>query len=101
MTQPDNLSSRLLAAHRPAVLEFIAAAIHGLTIRSRCYYSEPDRFERMREANEAIHRLAGHMRGLVQVAEPLTETRIQGIIANAQLLSTIELDRLQERYLPQ
>ena len=99
MAEISTLADRLAAAPRSAVLSFIAEAIHALTIHARYYYDEPDRYERMRETNEAIHRLAGHMRDLVSAEVPLTTSRIDSIVGHAGLLPPHQLIRVDQRNL--
>jgi hypothetical protein len=65
-----------------------------LTIRNRYYYDSPDALARLREGNEAIHRLSGHLRDLLDPAEELTESRKDGIVEQLLLLSPPVLDRI-------
>ncbi|CAN5494776.1 hypothetical protein BH10PSE14_BH10PSE14_36710 [soil metagenome] len=46
------------------------------------------------EGNEAIHRLNGHLRDLLNPAEELTESRKDGIVETLSLLSPPTLDRI-------
>jgi hypothetical protein len=46
------------------------------------------------EGNEAIHRLNGHLRDLLDPAEELTESRKDGIIEALSLPSPPTLDRV-------
>jgi hypothetical protein len=65
-----------------------------LTIRNRSYYDRPDALARLVEGNEAIHRLNGHLCGLLDPAEELTESRKDGIVEQLSLLSPAVLDRI-------
>jgi hypothetical protein len=84
--------ARLLAAARPAQLRFVASAINALTVRNRDHY-DGDR-ARLIEGNEAIHRLSGHLRDLVDAGEELTESRADGICEQLQFLVQGDLERL-------
>src|ERR1700742_5243578 len=99
MAGMDNLQTRLFAASREAVLRFIASGIHDLTVRARSFYDEPDSHAGMRETNEAIHRLVGHLRDLTSPEEPLTLSRIEGIAGNIGLLSPNQVARIEKHCL--
>lgn len=85
--------ARLMAAPRPAQLRFIASAINALTVRNRGYYQERDCPRRM-EGNEAIHRLSGHLRDLIDAGEELTKSRADGICEQLQCLPLGEVERI-------
>jgi hypothetical protein len=82
-------------APRESVLRFVASGIHGLTIRAGSFYDEPESWGRMRETNEAIHRLSGHLRALILPEEPLTESRVAGITRQVALLPRDEVARIE------
>jgi len=84
----------LLAASRPAQLRFLAGAIHTLTIRNRSYYDDEAPLARLIEGNEAIHRLSGHLRDLIDAGEELTESRADGICEQLQFLPQSEIERI-------
>lgn len=84
----------LLAISRPALLGFLGAAINELTVSGRYSYAEPDVAERLRETNEAIHRLAGHLRDLSDPGEALTASRIKGIMEQLKILPSSALQRI-------
>ena len=49
----------------------------------------------MKRANEAIHRLSGHLRDLTDPVEPMTKSRADGIVENmAVLRSATTLDKI-------
>jgi hypothetical protein len=55
---------RMRAAKRPELLLLLAAAITEITIFGRAHYDGEDALSHLRRTNEAIHRLAGHLRDL-------------------------------------
>jgi len=99
MTGMDALQMKLLQAPREAVLRFIVSGIHSLTIQARSFYEEADSSSQLLDINEAIHRLSGHLRDLIDAQEPLSSSRIAGITANLTLMPVGELARIEERYL--
>ncbi len=86
----------LMEIERPKLLLALCGIIHALTIRARSFYDEPDAVAGMRETNEEIHRVSGHMRALIDANEPLTPSRADGIAASAKLLTPAAMDRLYE-----
>jgi hypothetical protein len=76
------------------LLQSLSQALMELTIRNRYYYDSPDALVRLREGNEAIHRLNGHLRDLLDPAEELTESRKDGIMEQLLLLPPPVLDRI-------
>ena len=55
---------RMRAAQRPELLKLLARTITQITILGRDYYDDEDSISHLRQTNEAIHRLAGHLRDL-------------------------------------
>jgi hypothetical protein len=90
----DTLQQRLLRGDRTILLRFLSQLISQLTILARSHYDHPQSQRLLVETNEAVHRLAGHLRDLVDAGEPLTESRAEAISAHADLLSSLELERL-------
>jgi len=88
------LRTRLFDVPRATLLERLARGVTQLTIRNRAYYDAPDCAERLKQGNEAIHRLNGHLRDLLDVEEALTESRKDGIIEALSLLSPPALDQI-------
>jgi hypothetical protein len=88
------LQQRLMTVERTTLLVMLARLIHDLTIHSRYFYDREDAFDGMRETNEAIHRIAGHMRALIDPTELITASRAGSIAAASELLSPAALDRL-------
>jgi len=82
----EKLKRLCSTAKRPELLALLAAAIGELTIRGRYYYDEPDALVRLRETNEAIHCVAGHLRDLADHNEVLTSSRLDGIFEQLRLL---------------
>jgi hypothetical protein len=81
------LQQRLLRADRPSVVRFTSQLIHHLTIHARAHYELPEVGRVLVETNEAIHRIAGHLRALTAEDEPVTESRAAAICAHADLLT--------------
>jgi len=79
------------------VLIRLARGINELSIRNRAHYDQPDALHRLIQSNEAIHRLSGHLRDLIDPDEELTESRRDGILEQLQLLPPSALDRLATR----
>ncbi|WP_186457429.1 hypothetical protein [Nitrospirillum amazonense] len=75
-----------MTAQRPELLRLLVTGVHQLTVCARTHYSEPDALDRMRDINEAIHVLSGHLRDLFNENGPLTESRADGIVAALRLL---------------
>ncbi len=70
-------------AERPRLLRYLARAIHGFTIMAR-----DDASEEVKAAiNNRIHYLAGHIVGLSDPAEALTQSRLDGIIEQVATLN--------------
>jgi hypothetical protein len=92
------LSDCLTAAPRDRLLEFLATLINELTVHARAAYDEPDEQERMRRANEAIHRLSGHLRDLADQTEPMTRSRADAVVANMAVLHAQSIARVLARY---
>jgi len=92
----DQIKQRLKAIERPRLLWLLSQLIHELTIRARFYYDQPDAVDRMRETNEAIHRVSGHSRDLTNPDEPFTPSRADSIGEALKLLTPPTLDRLYE-----
>jgi hypothetical protein len=90
----EELRFRLLAATRPELLVFLAAAISDMTIYGRSHYDSADAADRLRATNEAIHRLVGHLRDLIDLNEPCTESRVGGIAEQLGLLPPTAISRL-------
>jgi hypothetical protein len=90
----STLQQRLLKAERPTVLWFASQLIHHLTIRARAHYDRPESHSALIETNEAIHRLASHLRDLTNDSEPLSDSRAAAICAHADLLTRSEAERL-------
>jgi hypothetical protein len=93
-SQMEQIRSQLPAISRSALLGFLGASINELTVRGRYSYDEPDVVERLRETNEAVHRLAGHLRDLTAPDEALTVSRIEGIMEQLTILPASALQRL-------
>lgn len=72
---PD-LRTSLQGAERPRLLRYIARAIHGYTIMARDNPSDPVKTA----INNRVHYLAGHIVGLSDPAEALTQSRLDSII---------------------
>jgi hypothetical protein len=74
-------------AERPELLRLLAAVIAELTVRGRSYYDSPDAVERLRETNEAIHRVTGHLRDLSDGEAIFTASRADGVMEQIRLLT--------------
>jgi|SRR5215217_368651 len=94
MAQGVMIAEQLAAVDRSAALRFMSAAINELTVHARSAYDEPEFRDRLMEANEAIHRLSGHLRDLCVAEEAMTLSRAQGIAAATGLLSDAAISRL-------
>jgi hypothetical protein len=72
-----DLRDALGVASRERLLRYVASAIHGFTIMAR----DPGAGEQTKaEINNHIHYLAGHLMGLTDPEEPLTDSRLDGIL---------------------
>ena len=89
------LNKRLMQLDRATLLRFLAQLINHLTIRARFHYDADDGLAQLIEANEAIHRVTGHLRDLLSESEAMTEGRSATIAACANLLAPSELERLR------
>jgi hypothetical protein len=83
----EQLRARLMNAERPELLRLLAAVIAELTVRGRSYYDSPDAVERLRETNEAIHRVTGHLRDLSDGEAIFTASRADGVMEQIRLLT--------------
>lgn len=88
------LRSKLSDAPRSDLLHSLSRAISEMTIRNRSFYDHADAADHLKEGNEAIHRLSGHLRDLLNPDEPLTESRKDGILEQLSLLSPRNLQRI-------
>jgi len=88
------LQQRLMTVDRTTLLVMLARLTHDLTIHSRYFYDREDALDGMRETNETIHRIAGHMRALIDPTEPITASRADSIAAASELLPADALDRI-------
>ena len=87
---------KMRAAKRPELLLLVATAITGLTILGRAHYDDEESVRHLRRTNEAIHRIAGHLRDLCDPDEAFTESRAAGISAQLALLHPSAIDRICE-----
>lgn len=83
----EQLRARLMNAERPELLRLLAAVIAELTVRGRSYYDSPHAVERLRETNEAIHRVAGHLHDLSDSEVIFTASRADGVLEQIRLLT--------------
>lgn len=90
----ERLQLHLAAAQRPELFALLARGVHELTLRARYFYDAPDAADRMHETNEAIHRVSGHLRALLDPDCALTASRVEGIAEALSLLTPAALDRL-------
>jgi len=70
---------RMRAATRPQLLILLSTAILEMTMLGRAHYADKDPASYLRQTNEAVHRLAGHLCSLSDPAEAFTESRARGI----------------------
>ena len=73
------LIDRMRASGRPELLMLLAKVIVEVTIQGRSHYDDENANGYLRQINEAIHRLAGHLRDLSRQEEIFTESRAAGI----------------------
>jgi len=90
----EQLLARMASAKRLELLALLAAAINVLTIHGRAHYDSPDVIDRLRETNEAIHRLAGHLRDLCDPNEVYTASRADGVAEQLRLLHPSAISRI-------
>ena len=90
----QRLIDRMRAAKRPELLMLLAAAITEMTILARAHYDDQDSAGPLRQTNEAIHRLAGHLRNLTDASEAFTESRAAGISEQLVLLPPAAIARI-------
>jgi hypothetical protein len=76
------------------LLKLLAQVINHMTIRGRSYYDSPDATVRLRETNEAIHQIAGHLRDLCDPNEVFTASREDGVAEQLRLLPPVSIDLL-------
>jgi ribonuclease HII len=95
MATASSLRDRLIVAPRDRQLRFLASAIHHFTLMARSGYGTPEPYQLMREVNESIHRLSGHLRDLTNATEPMTEDRADAIMASANHLHPGELELIE------
>jgi len=90
----ERIKQRLAIVERGILLWVLSQAIHELTIRARFFYDQPDATARMQEANEAIHRVSGHLRDLTNAEEPFSPSRADSVGEAMTLLPHAALDRI-------
>jgi hypothetical protein len=89
------LDERLIRVDRATLLRFLAQLINHLTICARSDYDADDALTQLMAINEAIHRVTGHLRDLLDHGEPMTESRSATITACASRLAPSDLERLR------
>ena len=95
MTDPVlQMIDRMRAAQRPELLKLLARTITEMTILGRSYYDEQGCVSHLRQTNEAIHRLAGHLRDLCDPDEAFTESRADGVRNILALLHPSSVSRI-------
>lgn len=92
----ESIKPRLMTIERVTLLAVLAKAIHELTIRAQSFYDQPSAIDGMRETNEAVHSVSGHLRDLIDANEPLTSSRAEAIVEAISLLTPAALNRLCE-----
>lgn len=85
---------RMRAANRQELLTLLATAITEMTIFARAHYDGDDSLSHLRQSNEAIHRLAGHLRDLCDPDETFSESRVAGIGGQFALLPPSAITRI-------
>ncbi|GEM_PF-2078096 len=90
----QDLHDRLMVVDRPAILLMLSELIQALTIRSRYFYDASDALTGLQETNEAIHRVCGHLRDLIDPVEPMTVSRADGICEASELLPLTQVARI-------
>lgn len=60
---PDEIHTEIIGLPREDLVRFYAAYLHEITIVARDGY-DPIAFEHLRQCNETIHRIAGHLNAL-------------------------------------
>ncbi len=85
---------RMRAGRRPELLVLLAAAITEMTILGRAHYDDEDSTSYLRQTNEAIHRLVGHLRDLCDPDEAFTESRAVGVGEQLTLLHPSAIARI-------
>ena len=88
------LVGRMRAAKRQELLMLLAAAITEMTIRGRAHYDDEEATRFLRQTNEAIHRLTGHLRDLCDPDEAFTESRAAGIGEQIAILHPMAVARI-------
>jgi hypothetical protein len=94
MRAMEQLRARMESAERSELLALLATAINELTIHGRAHYDSPDMTDRLRETNEAVHRLAGHLRDLCDPNEAYTASRADGVAEQLRLLHPSSIRRI-------
>lgn len=92
----DHIKQRLAEVERPRLLWLLAQLIHELTVVARSYYDRPGATGRLHEINEAIHRISGHTRDLVNADESFTASRADSIGKALKRLPPVALSRFCE-----
>jgi hypothetical protein len=90
----EQLRVWMMEAQRPRLLAMLAVGITEMTIHARLHYDGPDVIDRLRETNEAIHRLTGHLRDLCDPNQALTDSRADAVIGQLRLLGPSAISRL-------
>jgi len=80
------LTTLMIETERPVLLKLLVAMIGEMTIFGRTKYDDEDAVDQLRRVNEAIHRLTGHLRDLLDPAEPFTTSRAEGVCEQIESL---------------
>ncbi len=91
-----HIKERLLEVQRRDLLAFLAQSVVEMTILARSNYGDKNATNELRRANESVHRIAGHIRALLDPSEPLSESRADGIIEALNLLPATRITHLLE-----
>lgn len=94
--QHETVIEAFVAATRRPQQLFIAALIQHLTISARDHYDSAEAATKLSLANEAIHRLAGHLRTILESDAPIEDWRIAQIDNLLSQLHPANLARLAE-----
>ncbi|MGF6309233.1 hypothetical protein ABIB82_002713 [Bradyrhizobium sp. i1.8.4] len=92
-----DLTNRMHAAKRSKQLMLLAVGISGMTIFACAHYDDENSVTFLRRANEAIHRLAGHLRDLCDPDEAFAEGRLAVVHGALVLLHPSEIARILGR----
>jgi hypothetical protein len=89
-----DVAEQIVDFDRSTLLRFLAQCVQELTILNRSKYDAENVALLLLRGNEAIHRLIGQLRDLIDVNVSLTDSRVAVMVEQIELLSPTAIERV-------